>query len=214
MSLFTTKLFGVTAFMSYLNLSISILENYTDKSIHQIALLTVEMLQNSLHFQGLFEIVDASELEIGSVFLRTTEAISYPEAFCKDFLDFFTNFPDVCFCLSVLDDCDDTASEYRVLFFNNKAVTQYPEVRYEDFRPNDFEYETSDKILLKTDKSMGGKTIEELYEKAKKRGMNERIAKLLGMIESGATAEPDPVVMDFIKKSLFGNIIAESAQDA
>ena len=214
MSLFTTKLFGVTALMSYLNLSISILENYTDKSIHQIALLTVELLQNSLNFQGLFEIVDVAELEVGSVFLRTTDPIAFPESFREDFLNFFTNFPDVCFCLFVLDDCDDTASEYRVLFFNNKAVTQYPEIRYEDFRPNDFEYESSDKILLKTDKSMGGKTIEELYEKAKKRGMNERIAKLVGMIECGSTAEPDPVVINFIKKSLFGNIIAESAQDA
>jgi hypothetical protein len=37
------------------------------------------------------------------------------------------------------------------LFFNGKAVTQYPEIRYEEFRPNDFEYEVSNKIPLGVD---------------------------------------------------------------
>jgi len=183
--------------MSYLNFSISILENYTDKSIHQIALLIVEALQNSLNFRDLFELTDAAELEIGSVFLQSVEAVESPEYFPEDFLGVFINFPDVCFCLSVLDDCDDTASDYRLLFFNGKSITQCPEIRYPEFHVNDFEYEASEKTLLKRNE-----TVEELITKTCKK------------IATSITLEPDLELEALIKQNLFGNIIAENSQDA
>lgn len=208
--------------MSYLNFSISILENYTDKPIHQVALLIAEVLQNSLNFRGLFELTDTSELEIGSVFLQSVEAVESPEYFPKDFLGVFINFPDVCFCLSVLDDCDNTASDYRVLFFNGKLITQYPEIRYPEFHVNDFEYEASEKITLEpvpTEKElperMASKTAEELYDEAKERGINERIATICNMMRQGVIPlGTDSAILDLIRKNLYGNIIAENSQDA
>ena len=203
--------------MSYLNFSISILENYTDKSIHQIALLIVEALQNSLNFRDLFELTDAAELEIGSVFLQSVEAVESPEYFPEDFLGVFINFPDVCFCLSVLDDCDDTASDYRLLFFNGKSITQCPEIRYPEFHVNDFEYEASEKITLEpvpTEKEvperMAGKTAEELYDEAK-----ERIDMICNMIRQGVIPlSKDSAILNLIRKNLYGDIIAENSQDA
>ena len=183
--------------MSYLYCSISILENYTDTSNHQIALVLVETLQNSINFNGIFEVIDASELEIGSPFLRTTEYTNFPKSFRDDFLNIFTNFPDVCFCLFFIDEDNDTASDYRVLFFNGKAVTQYPEIRYPEFHVNDFEYEASEKTLLKRNE-----TVEELITKTCKK------------IATSITLEPDLELEALIKQNLFGNIIAENSQDA
>lgn len=219
--------------MSYLHCSISILENYTDTFNHQIALVLVETLQNSINFNGIFEVIDASELEIGSPFLRTTEYTNFPKSFRDDFLNIFTNFPDVCFCLFFIDEDDETASDYRVLFFNGKAVTQYPEIRYPEFHVNDFEYEASNKVVLptvaplepmfgkilqmqkKADERMAGKTAEELYDEAKERGINERIATICNMMRQGVIPlGTDSAILDLIRKNLYGNIIAENSQDA
>ena len=191
--------------------SISILENYSDKSLHEIALIITQ----SVSYIGADDFIlhNAKKLELSTEFLYTEYPFTW-HSVKEDLAPAFCDFPDTCFCLSVSAGDDGKGGEYRVLFFNNKAVTQYPEVRYEDFRPNDFEYQASGKIPLKVDESMEGKTIEELCDEAIERGINERISKMCSMIESGSIDEPDPVVIDLIKQNLFGNIIAESSQDA
>jgi hypothetical protein len=103
--------------------SISILENFSDKSLHEIALVVTESVE----------------------FLYTEEPITWREAE-KELAPAFRDFPDACFCVFVSDGED--GGQYRTLFFNGKAVTQYPEIRYPEFRLNEFEYETSSKKSL------------------------------------------------------------------
>ena len=173
--------------------SISIIENYSNKSLHEIALVVTESVFYIKPDE--FILCQTRNLTLGTEFLYTEEPITWREAE-KELAPAFRDFPDTCFCVFVRDGED--GSQYRILFFNGKSITQYPEIRYEDFRPNDFEYQASEKTPL-------GSAEKEV---------NECITKIVEMVESGMIAQPDPVAMDFIKKSLFGDIISENAQDA
>lgn len=121
--------------------SISILENFSDKPIYEIALQVAELV---VYKQEDFALQNTHQLSIGIDFLHTPEdPFTWGEA-TYDLQPVFDRFPDTCFCLSVSDG-EESDSSYRVLFFNYKNVTQYPEIRYPDFRINDFEYEASEK---------------------------------------------------------------------
>ena len=205
--------------------SISILENYSDKSIHEIALIITQ----SISYIGSDDFIlhGTKELELGTEFLYTEYPFTW-HSVKEDLAPAFRDFPDTCFCLSVSAGDDGEGGEYRVLFFNNKAVTQYPEVRYEDFRPNDFEYEASGKTPLKVDESMKGKTFEEFCDKAKERGINECIAKAREVIRDYPKNEVTERLTSIIdelrrpyttlaqkdKEFIRHILISESAQDA
>jgi hypothetical protein len=123
--------------------SISILENYSDKSLHEIAIVVTE----SVFYikPDTFTLGQTKNLALGTEFLYAEEPITWHEAE-KELAPAFRDFPDTCFCLFASDSVN--SGQYRMLFFNGKYVKQYPEIRYEDFRPNDFEYQTSRKKSL------------------------------------------------------------------
>jgi hypothetical protein len=123
--------------------SISILENFSDKSLHEIALVVTESVFYIKPDE--FILGQTKELTLGTEFLYTEEPITWREAE-KELAPAFRDFPDACFCVFVSDGED--GGQYRTLFFNGKAVTQYPEIRYPEFRLNEFEYETSSKKSL------------------------------------------------------------------
>jgi hypothetical protein len=175
--------------------SISIIENYSDKSLQEIALAVTKKIEKDVSEDD-FTLWDAAEgLELGTNFLTTEEAYTWYFA-ADDLLPTFTDFPDVCFCLSVGD--GEGGGQYRVLFFNGKYVKQYPEIRYEEFRPNDFEYQASDKTPLK---------------KAEKE-VEEVISHVCNKIAASMTEEHDPELLGLIRQNLFGDIILENRQDA
>jgi hypothetical protein len=167
--------------------SVSILENYSDKSLAEIALCVAAKIVKTAP-----EILlkNCNNLSLGVNFLDIPEP--YDSTTWDDMEIAFQDFPDTCFCVSVSE--EDT--QYRVLFFNGKAVTQYPEIRYEEFRPNDFEYQTSKKEPLPI---IQGKLL-------------PTVTRPPLFLEEAT--EPDPVALDFIRKSLFGDIIMENRQDA
>jgi hypothetical protein len=127
--------------------SISILENYSDSPLQEIALIITKKIEKEISADD-FTLEDVEDLELGTNFLTTEEPYTWQNV-VKDLSPAFTDFPDTCFCLSISE--GECGGQYRVLFFNGKAVTQYPEIRYEEFRPNDFEYEVSNKIPLGVD---------------------------------------------------------------
>lgn len=172
--------------------SISILENYSDKSLHEIALVVTE----SVFYVKPDEFIlgQTKNLALNTEFLYTEEPLTWREAE-KELAPAFRDFPDTCFCVSVSD--GEEGGQYRVLFFNGKYVKQYPEIRYEDFRPNDFEYETSDKTPLESEESNVEKVISHACNK----------------IAASMTEEHDPELLGLIRQNLFGDIILESRQD-
>jgi hypothetical protein len=125
--------------------SISILENFSDKPLQEIALAVTKKIEKEISEDDFTLWDEAEDLELGKNFLTTEEAYTWYFV-AEDLAPVFVDFPDTCFCLSVSDGED--GGQYRVLFFNGKTVTQYPEIRYEEFRPNDFEYQTSRKKSL------------------------------------------------------------------
>ena len=125
--------------------SISILENYSDKSLYEIAIVVTESIFYIKPDE--FILGQTKNLALGTEFLYTEEPITWREAE-KDVVPAFRDFPDTCFCLSVSNGED--GGQYRSLFFNGKAVTQYPEIRYPEFHLNEFEYETSEKAPLES----------------------------------------------------------------
>jgi hypothetical protein len=127
--------------------SISILENFSDIPLQEIALIITKKIEKEISADD-FTLEDVEDLELGTNFLTTEEPYTWQNV-VKDLSPAFTDFPDTCFCLSISE--GECGGQYRVLFFNGKAVTQYPEIRYEEFRPNDFEYEVSNKIPLGVD---------------------------------------------------------------
>ena len=127
--------------------SISILENFSDIPLQEIALIITKKIEKEISADD-FTLEDVEDLELGTNFLTTEEPYTWQNV-VKDLSPAFTDFPDTCFCLSISE--GECGGQYRVLFFNGKAVTQYPEIRYEEFRPNDFEYQTSDKVSLESD---------------------------------------------------------------
>lgn len=131
--------------------SISILENFSDKSLQEIALTVARKIEKEISEDDFTLWDETEELELDENFLTTEEA--YTWYFVEDdLLPVFTDFPDTCFCLSVSNgECG--GGQYRVLFFNRKYVKQYPEICYPEFRLNDFEYETSDKKPLANKKN-------------------------------------------------------------
>jgi hypothetical protein len=171
--------------------SISILENYSDIPLQKIALAVTKKIEKEISSDD-FTLEDVEDLELGSNFLTTEDPYTWWNVI-EDLAPAFTDFPDVCFCLSVSDGED--GGQYRVLFFNGKYVKQYPEIRYEEFRPNDFEYEASKKEPLPI---IQGKLL-------------PTVTRPPLFLEEAT--EPDPVALDFIKKSLFGDIILENRQD-
>jgi hypothetical protein len=146
--------------------SISILENFSDKPLQEIALAVAKKIEKDISEDDFTLWDEAEDLELGANFLTTEEAYTWYFV-ADDLLPIFKDFPDTCFCLSVSD--GECGGQYRALFFNGKYVKQYPEIRYEEFRPNDFEYQASEKTPL-------------------------------GSAEKNVE-EPDPVEIDFIKKS-------------
>lgn len=96
-----------------------------------------------------FVLQNCKKLILGVEFLHTPKEPFSWDGMISDLEIAFRDFPDTCFCLSVRDGED--GGQYRVLFFNGKYIKQYPEIRYEEFRPNDFEYQTSDKVSLESD---------------------------------------------------------------
>ena len=172
--------------------SISILENYSDIPLQKIALAVTKKIEKEISADD-FTLEDVEELELGANFLTTEDPYTWRNV-VEDLAPAFIDFPDTCFCLFVSDGED--GGQYRVLFFNGKAVAQYPEIRYEEFRPNDFEYQTSKKEPLPI---IQGKLL-------------PTVTRPPLFLEEAT--EPDPVALDFIKKSLFGDIILENRQDA
>ncbi|MCA2594023.1 MAG: hypothetical protein IM526_02530 [Microcystis sp. M38BS1] len=191
--------------------SISILEDYSEKPLQEIALAVTKKIEKEISADD-FTLEDIEDLELGTNFLTTEEPYTWRNV-VEDLAPAFTAFPDTCFCLSVSDGED--GGQYRTLFFNGKAVTQYPEIRYPDFHINDFEYQSSDKTPLEK--------IAVTVEKVEK-AASEHLSKVIDALSKNAFGyasdaekevnEPDPVQLDFIKKSLFCDIILENAQDA
>ena len=126
--------------------SISIIENYSDKSLPEIALAVLKKIESEVSSDD-FTLEDVEDLTLGVNFLTTEDPYTWRNII-EDLAPVFVDFPDTCFCLSVSDGED--GGQYRILFFNGKAVEQYPEIIYEEFRPNDFEYQTSKKEPLPT----------------------------------------------------------------
>jgi hypothetical protein len=124
--------------------SISILEDYSEKPLQEIALAVTKKIEKEISADD-FTLEDIEDLELGTNFLTTEEPYTWRNV-VEDLAPAFTAFPDTCFCLSVSD--GEYGGQYRTLFFNGKAVTQYPEIRYEEFHPNDFEYQASEKTAL------------------------------------------------------------------
>lgn len=179
--------------------SISILENYSEKSLHEIALVVT---QKVLAVQPeIFVLQNTENLDLGVEFLHTPEA-SFGWMYINDLFPIFNNFRDTCFCLAISD--SECGGEHRALFFNGKSVKQPPEIRYPDFHINDFEYQASSK-----------KELPPIVAKLKPVEVRQPIPiKSLGESMFGYASdaekevnEPDPVELDFIKKSLFGDII-------
>jgi hypothetical protein len=173
--------------------NISILENYSDKSLHEIAIVVTESIFYIKPDE--FILGQTKNLALGTEFLYTEEPITWREAE-KDVVPAFRDFPDVCFCLSVSGGED--GGQYRTLFFNGKSVTQYPEIRYEEFRPNDFEYQASGKAPLESAKNKA----------------EEVISHACNKIAASMTEEHDPELLGLIRQNLFGDIILENRQDA
>jgi hypothetical protein len=165
--------------------SISILENYSNKSLHEIALVVTESVFCIKPDEFILE--QTKNLALGTEFLYTEELITWREAE-KELAPAFKDFPDTCFCVFVSDGED--GGQYRTLFFNGKAVTQYPEIRYPDFHLNDFEYQSSDKTPL----GSAEKIAEEL------------ISKTCNKIAASMTEEHDPELLGLIRQNLFGDI--------
>lgn len=188
--------------------SISILEDYSDKPLQEIALAIAKKIEKDISEDD-FTLWDAAEgLKLGTNFLTTEEAYTWYFV-ADDLVPVFSDFPDTCFCLSVSDGED--GGQYRVLFFNGKYVKQYPEIRYEEFRPNDFEYQASEKTSLESDYDKVAAILKDVAEKKRSvKGATSEVRQLLELPPLTA----DPVELDFIKKSLFGDIILENAQDA
>ena len=190
--------------------SISILENYSEKSLHEIALVVTESVFYIKPDE--FILGQTKNLALGTEFLYTEEPVTWCEAE-KELAPAFRDFPDTCFCLFTSD--GENGGQYRTLFFNGKSVKQYPEIRYPDFHINDFEYQSSDKTPLEK--------IAVTVEKVEK-AASEHLSKVIDALSKNAFGyasdaekevnEPDPVQLDFIKKSLFCDIILENAQDA
>jgi hypothetical protein len=157
--------------------SISILENFSDKPLQEIVLAVARKIEKEISEDDFTLWDEAQGLELGTNFLTTEEAYTWYSV-AEDLALVFADFPDTCFCLSVSD--GEAGGQYRILFFNGKWVKQYPEIHYEDFRPNDFEYQVS----------------------AKKSFLDERITKIAEMIESGVTSPFDQAVDALVKKSL------------
>jgi hypothetical protein len=172
--------------------SISILENYSDIPLQKIALAVTKKIEKEISSDD-FTLEDVEDLELGTNFLTTKNPYTWHYV-ATDLAPVFADFPDTCFCLSVVS--SENGGQYRVLFFNDKAVLQYPEIRYPEFRLNDFEYETSKKEPLPI---IQGKLL-------------PTVTRPPLFLEEAT--EPDPVALDFIKKSLFGDIILENRQDA
>jgi hypothetical protein len=169
---------------------ISILENYSDKSLYEIALIATQSVPEDFLLQN------TTQLALGVEFLFTEEAFTW-RSIEQDLAPAFREFPDTCFCVSVTDG-EESGTDYRILFFNGKTVTQYPEIRYPDFRLNDFEYEASEKTALGSVE----KNVEELISKT----CNKIAASMIG--------EHDPELLGLLRQDLFGDIILESRQDA
>jgi len=175
--------------------SISILENFSDKPLQEIALVVAKKIEKEISEDDFTLWDEVEDLELGTNFLTTKEAYTW-HSVADDLAPMFTDFPDTCFCLSVSDGED--GGQYRILFFNGKAVTQYPEIRYEDFRPNDFDYQASAKTPLESAEN----NVEEL------------ISKTCNKIAASMTEEHDPELLGLIRQNLFGDIILENSQDA
>ena len=173
--------------------SISILENYSDIPLQKIALAVAEKIEKEISRDD-FTLEDVEDLELGTNFLTTEDPYTWYRV-VEDLTPAFIDFPDVCFCLFVSDGED--GGQYRSLFFNGKAVTQYPEIRYPEFRPNDFEYEASDKAPLESTENNVEKVISYACNK----------------IAASMTEEHDPELLGLIRQNLFGDIILESRQD-
>lgn len=175
--------------------SISIIENYSDKPLQEIALAVAKKIEKDISEDD-FTLWDAAEeLELGTNFLTTEEAYTW-HFVADDLAPIFANFPDTCFCLSVSGGED--GGQYRVLFFNGKYIKQHPEIRYPEFSLNEFEYEASNKVPLDSAESKVKKVISHVCNK----------------IAESMTEEHDPELLELIKKNLFGDIILENSQDA
>lgn len=186
--------------------SISILENYSDKSLHEIAIV---IAQKVLTVQPEnFVLQNTEDLDLGVEFLHTPDD-PFSWMYINDLLPIFNNFRDTCFCLSVSD--GECGGEHRSLFFNGKAIKQYPEIRYPEFHINDFEYQASDKTPLESDYGKLAAILKDVSEK--KRSIEGAAGEVRALLDLPPLTA-DPVELDFIKKSFFGNIISENAQDA
>lgn len=151
--------------------SISIIENYSDKPLQEIALAVAKKIEKDISEDD-FTLEDVEDLELETNFLTTEEAYTWYFV-ADDLAPMFADFPDTCFCLSVSD--GEGGGQYRVLFFNGKYVTQYPEIRYPEFRLNDFEYETSGKKSLITKPQVNTDNLRKMITE-----MDERIETFFG----------------------------------
>ncbi|QIW88531.1 hypothetical protein [Pseudanabaena phage PA-SR01] len=93
--------------------SISIIENYSDKPLQEIALAVAKKIEKDISEDD-FTLEDVEELELGTNFLTTEEAYTWYFV-ADDLAPMFADFPDTCFCLSVSD--GEGGGQYRVLFF-------------------------------------------------------------------------------------------------
>ena len=153
--------------------SISILENFSDKPLQEIALVVAKKIEKEISEDNFTLWDDAVNLEVGTNFLTTEQ--SYTWYFAADeLLPILKDFPDTCFCLSVSD--GECGGQHRVLFFNGKWVKQYPEILYEEFRPNDFEYQASKKKSL----------LEQQFAEVE----TERLIKIAGMADDVSPDSP------------------------
>lgn len=163
--------------------SISIIEDYSDKPLQEIALAVAKKIEKDISEDDFTLWDEAERLGLGTNFLTTEEEFTW-RSVAEDLAPIFSQFPDTCFCLSVGDGED--GGQYRVLFFNGKYVKQYPEIRYEEFRPNDFEYQASKK------KSLLEQQFAEVEKKnrAEREVVTERLIKIAGMADDVSPDSP------------------------
>jgi hypothetical protein len=180
--------------------SISILENFSDKSLHEIAIVVAEL---AIRKQEAFVLQETQLLDVvGIEFLHTPDDVFTWYEAKDDLQPVFDQFPDVVFCLSVSD--GEAGGQYRVLFFNGKNIEQYPEIRYPEFHLNDFDYQTSKKEPLPI---IQGKLLPTVTRPPHFLEASEVIVVSMG-------GSNDTELKELIKTNLFGNIITGYAQDA
>lgn len=122
--------------------SISILENFSDKTFHEIALSIAEMI---IDIQDEFKLQNTKRLGLGIDFLHTPDDPFTWYGVAEDLCPIFSEFPDVCFCVNV-DATEGDNKSYRIVFFNHQHLKQYPETIYPMFHPDHFERDANENI--------------------------------------------------------------------